>query len=1188
MSILPDQGEISTDDASSIKSASTPISQYSTSDFGGDKILIANRGEICVRICRAAQELSIPTIAIYAYEDRNSNHYRNANEAYLIAQPEELGPREAYLNKERILQIAKKHGATMIHPGYGFLSEDADFARAVEDAGLKFIGPPANVLEGFGNKISARKLATECNVPTIPGIDNPVADSSEIESFVSKYGLPVIIKASHGGGGRGQRVLRGDSSEDFEAILREARLEAKDSFGIDSVFVEKFLPNPKHIEVQILADGHGNVVHLLERDCTIQRKHQKIVEIAPAVSVPFATRKKMHDAAVKLAKHVKYENAATVEFLVQDDDFYFIEVNPRIQVEHTVTEQILDIDLVQAQINIARGASLLDLGIGIDNEALEAQGVAIQCRVTTEMPWMGFMPSCGTITHCDVPSGPGVRIDGYNLFAGAEVTPHYDPLLFKCIVHAKNLKASTSKMLGALGATEIDGIETNISLLRRILQDPRFAEQAFFTRSLDSDVISTKHNDPIEDPAAQKLISFLAESLINGTQIQGQIGKPESLQELDPPGLKKSNDISSSGGWRDVLVSEGPKAFAARVRQHPRVLVSDTTWRDAQQSLLATRVRTTDLIKIAPDTNIAYQKAYSLECWGGATFDVALRFLHEDPWKRLRTLRKLVPNVPFQMLLRSISGLSYSAIPNNFLRYFVSQAVQNGMDIIRVFDGLNDLSNLSVAIEACLEAGAVVEAAILYTGDMLDPKCKYSVSYYLGLIDSLVETGAHMIAIKSMSGVMKPEAARLLVSAIRARHSDVPIHVHTHDAAGTGVATMLACVDAGADVIDGATDSMSGTTSQPAMSALLATLAGRKDAPEVDIANVRAVDNYWAQLRVLYAGFDAKLSGPDPDVYLHEIPGGQLTNLMFQARELGLSSQWKETKEAFIDANLLLGDIIKATPTSKAVADLAQFMVNFKLSRDDVLKRADSLDLPDSVLDYFEGLMGEPFDGFPEPLRTQVLARAGRAKLDGHASARLAPIDIERVWKKLQAKHGDWVTEMDVCSYLMFPDVFAQYSAYLTRFGDISLLPSQHVLAPPNIGEEIECPVSGGRSLRVQLLAVQPPSEGEDASPERTVFFRVNGRYRQVTVRDLSLKNGAKRRQADPSIPSQMGSPFAGVVSEIFKEDNAQVSQGDVVLAISAMKMIINLSAPSGGVLRSSDIAVGDSVEKGDLLFEII
>ncbi|KAI1654776.1 pyruvate carboxylase [Daldinia decipiens] len=1159
-----------------------------------DKILIANRGEIAVRIARAARELSLPSIAIYAHEDRYSDHYRAADEAYLLGEAGELGPRAAYLDIDRILQIAKKHGATLIHPGYGFLAEDSNFARAIEEAGLTFIGPPADVLDGFGNKISARKLATECDVPTIPGLNHAVSELSEIEDFISKHGFPVIIKASHGGGGRGQRILYGDPSEDIANILSEARSEAKDSFGVDAVFVEKFLPSPKHIEVQILADKHGNVAHLLERDCTIQRKHQKIVEFAPAVSVSKETRQKMHDAAVRLSKYVKYENAATVEFLVQGDEFYFIEVNPRIQVEHTVTEQILNVDLVQAQIRIARGASLTDPLLGIDL-APETRSVAIQCRITSEQPSLGFVPSCGTITHAQLPGGPGVRIDGYNLFAGAEVTPHYDPLLFKCIVQANDLQHASAKMLGALNATQIAGVETNIDLLRRILEDPRFVKQQFFTRSLDSDVILTKPSEQNEDPSDQKLISFFAESLINGTQIQGQIGKPESLREIELPILKESNsrkllhnNVRHSDGWRSVLLAEGPKAFAQQVRRHPRVLLSDTTWRDAQQSLLATRIRTVDFAKIAPATNVAYRQAYSLECWGGATFDVALRFLHEDPWKRLATLRKLVPDVPFQMLLRSVSGLAYSAVPHNFLEYFASQAVENGIDIIRVFDGLNDVANLTVAIDACLRAGAVVEAAILYTGDMLDPDCKYSLNYYIGLIDSLVTTGAHIIAIKSMSGVMKPEAARLLVGAIRSRHPFLPIHVHTHDAAGTGVATMLACVEAGADIIDGATDSMSGTTAQPAMSALIASLMGRKDEGELDLDHVRAVDSYWAQLRLLYAGFDAKISGPDPDVYLHEIPGGQLTNLMFQARELGLSNQWKETKAAFMAANLLLGDIIKATPTSKAVADLAQFMVNSNLSQEDVLTRAGSLDFPDSVLDYFEGLMGQPFDGFPEPFRTQVLARAGRKKIEGQASARLPPVDLENVKRKLTTKYGDSITETDVCSYVMFPDVFTEYRTYLARYGDISSLPSQQVLAPPKIGEELECPTPSGRLVRVKVVAVQPLAESEEVSPDRTVFFRVDGKHRQAIVRDLSVQIGSKRRQADPSISSQMGSPFSGIVSTVLKEEGSQVSQGDVILSISAMKMIINVSAPSDGFLRNLDVEAGASVEKGDLLFEIL
>ncbi|KAI0154601.1 pyruvate carboxylase [Xylariaceae sp. FL1272] len=1138
-----------------------------------EKLLVANRGEICLRICRAARELGIPTIALYSHEDRYSDHHREANESYQISQEGEFGPREAYLAHDRILALAQKHGATMIHPGYGFLSEDATFARAVEAAGItcRFvarIGPAVSCLEIFGDKISARRVAKECGVPTIPGLERPITDYSQIEEFISSHDFPILLKASHGGGGRGQRILTAESADKGSFILEEAKMEARESFGVDGVFAEKFLPSPKHIEVQILGDKQGNVIHLLERDCTIQRKHQKIIELAPAISVSASLRQKMQDAAVKLGRHVEYENAATVEFLVQGDEFYFIEVNPRIQVEHTITEEILDFDIVQAQIRIARGTPLVEIASEFFGATPIPRGVAIQCRVSCEIPSMGFIPSCGIITSCQLPRSRGVRIDGYNLFPGAEITPHYDSMWLKVIVRARDFHAAISKMFSALSATSVDGVETNIDLLQRILRDPRFEAQQFLTRSLDGDSVLTQVDYKATDPSHQKLLTFFTESLINGPQVQGQVLL----------------------GWRDLLLREGPQGFAAAIRQHSKILVSDTTWRDGQQSILATRIRTIDIAKIAPDTDIAYRRAYSLECWGGATFDVALRFLHEDPWKRLRTLRRLVPHVPFQMLLRSTSGLAYSAMPQNFLEFFTAQAVRSGMDIIRVFDGLNDLENLSVAIKACLKAGAVVEAAILYTGNMLDSACKYSLSYYLHLIDVLVTTGAHVIAIKSMSGVMKPEAARVLVASIRSRYPAIPIHVHTHDAAGTGVATMLACVEAGADIIDGATDSLSGTTSQPAMSALLAGLSDRSWAPEVTIEDVRTIDSYWAQLRLLYAGFDAKLSGPDPDVYLHEIPGGQLTNLMFQARELGLGSQWKETKAAFIAANHLLGDIIKATPTSKAVGDLAQFMVNSHLSAEDVLTKADSLNFPDSVLDYFEGRMGCPFDGFPEPLRTQVLTRSGRTKLEGRASTQLPPIDIDQEWRTLKERHGSSITETDVCSYIMFPDVFSQYQQYLATFGAIDMTPTQYVLSPLEIGQEVAFATAEATIARIQLLALQPRPNAEDTylSTGRTAFFRLNGEYRQVTVNDRSLKPKSKRRLADPSNPSEIGSPFSGIVSSIFKESESQVVQNEVILAISAMKMIVNVSAPRGGLLQCIEVKTGDTVERGELLFSVL
>ena len=836
------------------------------------KILVANRGEIPIRIFRTAHELSLQTVAVFSYEDRLGAHRQKADEAYVIGKRGQYTPVGAYLAGDEIIKIAKEHGVNMIHPGYGFLSENEAFAQAVEDAGLIWVGPTPETINKLGDKVSARTLAIKCEVPVVPGTPGPVARYEEVKAFTDEYGFPIIIKAAFGGGGRGMRVVREQST--LKDSFERATSEAKSAFGNGTVFVERFLDRPKHIEVQLLGDSTGNVVHLYERDCSVQRRHQKVVELAPAKNLPAEVRDQILADAVKLASSVKYRNAGTAEFLVdQQNRHYFIEINPRIQVEHTITEEITGIDIVAAQIQIAAGATLQQLGLTQDR--ISIRGFAIQCRITTEDPANGFSPDTGKIEVYRSAGGNGVRLDGGNGFAGAIITPFYDSMLVKCTCLATTYEIVRRKMLRALVEFRIRGVKTNIPFLGSLLTHPTFIEGTCWTTFIDDTpelfaLVGSQNR-------AQKLLAYLGDVAVNGSSIKGQIGEPKLKSDIIMPTLLdhsgKPVDVSQpcTKGWKNIIDSEGPAAFAKAIRANKGCLLMDTTWRDAHQSLLATRVRTVDLLNIAKETSYAYSNAYSLECWGGATFDVAMRFLYEDPWDRLRKMRKVVPNIPFQMLLRGANGVAYSSLPDNAIYHFCEQAKKFGVDIFRIFDALNDINQLEVGIKAVQKAGGVVEATVCYSGDMLNPEKKYNLEYYMDFVDKMVKIGTHIIGIKDMAGVLKPRAATLLVGSIRKKYPDIPIHVHTHDSAGTGIATYVACANAGADAVDTATDSLSGMTSQPSVGALLASLQGTGLDPGLDIEQVRAVDSYWSQLRLLYSPFEAGLTGPDPGKYTFTI-----------------------------------------------------------------------------------------------------------------------------------------------------------------------------------------------------------------------------------------------------------------------------------------------------------------------------
>ncbi|KAK3197212.1 hypothetical protein GRF29_1536g1022269 [Pseudopithomyces chartarum] len=1148
------------------------------------KLMVANRGEIPIRIFRTAHELSLHTVAIYSHEDRLSMHRQKADEAYEIGQRGQYTPVGAYLASDEIVKIAVEHEVNMIHPGYGFLSENAEFARKVEKAGLIFVGPSPDTIDALGDKVSARRLAIKCNVPVVPGTPDPVERYEDVKKFTDEHGFPIIIKAAFGGGGRGMRVVREQSTlkDNFE----RATSEAKSAFGNGTVFVERFLDKPKHIEVQLLGDNYGNVVHLYERDCSVQRRHQKVVEIAPAKDLPEKTRDAILNDAVRLAQSVNYRNAGTAEFLVdQQNRYYFIEINPRIQVEHTITEEVTGIDIVAAQIQIAAGASLEQLGLTQDH--ISTRGFAFQCRITTEDPANGFSPDTGKIEVYRSAGGNGVRLDGGNGFAGAIITPHYDSMLVKCSCRGSTYEIVRRKMLRALVEFRIRGVKTNIPFLLKLLTHPTFIDGKCWTTFIDDtpalfDLIGSQNR-------AQKLLAYLGDLAVNGSQVKGQIGEPKFKGQIKVPAIidKNGNQVDTSApateGWRNILIKEGPEAFAKAVRAHKGTLIMDTTWRDAHQSLLATRVRTVDLLGIAKETSHAYSNAWALECWGGATFDVAMRFLYEDPWDRLRKMRKLVPNIPFQMLLRGANGVAYSSLPDNAIYHFCEQAKKNGVDIFRVFDALNDVDQLEVGVKAVIKAGGVAEGTVCISGDLLNPQKKYNLQYYLDVVEKIVGMGAHILGIKDMAGVLKPRAATLLIGAIREKYPDLPIHVHTHDSAGTGVASMVACAQAGADAVDAAIDSMSGMTSQPSIGAILASLEGTDLDTGLDAHQIRSLDAYWAQLRLLYSPFEAGLTGPDPEVYEHEIPGGQLTNLIFQASQQGLGEQWAQTKKAYEHANDLLGDIVKVTPTSKVVGDLAQFMVSNNLSHDDVLAKAEQLDFPSSVLEFFEGLMGQPYGGFPEPLRSQALR--GRRKMDKRPGLYLEPMDLAKIKSDIKAKWGD-ATECDVASYTMYPKVFDDYKKWTSKYGDLSVLPTRYFLARPEIGEEFHVELEKGKVLILKLLAVGPLSEQTGL---REVFYEMNGETRVVSVEDqhAAIEN-VRRPKADPTDTSQVGSPMSGVLVEVRVKDGSDVMKGDPIAVLSAMKMEMVISAPHSGKIDGLSVREGDSVDSGDLVCKLV
>ncbi len=1132
------------------------------------KLLCANRGEIAIRVFRAATELGIDTVAIYSYEDRVHLHRYKADQSFIVGT--RADPVGAYLDIEAVIEIARENDVEAIHPGYGFLSEKADFAEACRDADIRFIGPSAAVLTALGDKVKARKVAIECGVPVIPGTEDPVKSAEEVERFVEQHGLPVIVKAAYGGGGRGMRILR--DSKNIAAMVSEAQAEAEKAFGSGEIFVERYLEKPRHIEIQVIGDHTGEVRHLFERDCSVQRRHQKLIEMAPAVNLDPEVRERLFADAVKIARHVRYTNAGTVEFLVTPDGrYYFIEVNPRIQVEHTVTEQVTGIDLVQAQIRIEEGATLDELDI--DPKTSRPRGYAIQCRVTAEDPTRDFLPDTGRVEVYRTGSGLGIRLDGGSGYSGARISAFYDPLLVKVTGSARTFESTMSKLRRSLAEFRVRGVKTNIPFLRNVLVHPRFHAGEIDTTFVDT--TPELFEFPPRQNRAQKILRYLGDLVVNGPSVPGM--QPASVPDREPLALLPSTPPGSPG-WRERLERDGPEAFARAIREHNPLLITDTTWRDAHQSLLATRVRTRDLVAIAPATAELLAPALSLEMWGGATFDVALRFLRECPWRRLEQLRELVPNIPFQMLLRGANAVGYTSYPDNVIEKFIDESFRRGIDIFRVFDSLNDMNNMRLAAETVLEVGGVLEGTVCYTGDVSDPRrTKYTLAYYRDIVGQLVELGVHTLAIKDMAGLLKPRSVTQLVEAIRSDHPDLPIHVHTHDTAGNGVSSMLAAAKAGADIVDLALPSMSGLTSQPSMGALVAALEGDSREPEIRRDHLQRLDNYWEDVRMAYAPFESGIKSGSTDVYEHEMPGGQYTNLKFQAQALGLTGRWTAIKHAYAAANRLLGDLIKVTPSSKVVGDLAQFMVQNDLDESEMVDRARELSFPESVVDFMRGSLGQPYGGFPEPLRAGVLK--GEKPLSGRAGDALPPYDFDSIAEEL----GVELSETDLLSYALYPKVFRDYLSSREEYHDLSVLPTRYFLLPMKAGEEIAVEIEHGKTLIIKLEALGELNE----RGERAVFFELNGQSRVIQVADRAAAAESVVRERATSEPGSLGAPMPGEVTQVLVKEGERVEAQQPLVALSAMKLETNVQTPIPGTVKRLAVQVGDLVEGGDLLAEI-
>ncbi|PTK83020.1 pyruvate carboxylase, partial [Staphylococcus haemolyticus] len=1139
-------------------------------------LLVANRGEIAIRIFRAATELNIKTVAIYSNEDKNALHRYKADESYLVGK--DLGPAESYLNIERIIDVAKRAGVDAIHPGYGFLSENKQFAKRCDEEGIKFIGPHIEHLDMFGDKVKARTTAINANLPVIPGTDGPIENFEAAKAFAQEAGFPLMIKATSGGGGKGMRIVREEG--ELEDAFHRAKSEAEKSFGNSEVYIERYIDNPKHIEVQIIGDEYGNIVHLYERDCSVQRRHQKVVEVAPSVGLSKELRERICDAALQLMNNIKYVNAGTVEFLVSGDEFFFIEVNPRVQVEHTITEMITGIDIVKTQILVADGANLFDERVSMpQQEEIQTLGYAIQCRITTEDPSNDFMPDSGTIIAYRSSGGFGVRLDAGDGFQGAEISPYYDSLLVKLSTHAVTFKQAEEKMERSLREMRIRGVKTNIPFLINVMRNDQFRSGDYTTKFIE-ETPELFNIAPTLDRGT-KTLEYIGNVTINGFPNVEKRLKPD-YESTAIPQVSHSK-INTLNGTKQLLDSKGPKAVADWVREQNDVLVTDTTFRDAHQSLLATRVRTKDMMNITSKTAEVFKGSFSLEMWGGATFDVAYNFLKENPWERLERLRKAIPNILFQMLLRASNAVGYKNYADNVIEKFVKESANAGVDVFRIFDSLNWVDQMKVANEAVQNAGKISEGAICYTGDILNPERSnvFTLEYYVKLAKELEREGFHILAIKDMAGLLKPKAAYELIGELKSA-INLPIHLHTHDTSGNGLLIYKEAIDAGVDIIDTAVASMSGLTSQPSANSLYYGLNGFNRNLRADIEGLEELSHYWSTVRPYYSDFESDIKSPNTEIYQHEMPGGQYSNLGQQAKSLGLGERFHEVKDMYRRVNFLFGDIVKVTPSSKVVGDMALYMVQNDLDEQSVIKEGHKLDFPESVVSYFKGDIGQPVNGFNKELQDVILK--GQQPLKERPGEYLDPVNFDEIRQELEAKDYGEVTEQDVISYVLYPKVFDQFMQTKQQYGDLSLLDTPTFFFGMRNGETVEIEIDTGKRLIIKLETISEPDE----NGYRTIYYVMNGQARRISIKDENIKTNTNLKpKADKSNPSHIGAQMPGSVTEVKVTVGEEVKVNQPLLITEAMKMETTIQAPFNGTIKQVTVVNGDAIATGDLLIEI-
>ncbi|RCS59959.1 pyruvate carboxylase [Parvibium lacunae] len=1145
-------------------------------------LLVANRSEIAIRVMRAANEMGIRTVAIYANEDRFALHRFKADESYLVGEGKK--PIQAYLDIDDIIRIAKQAKVDAIHPGYGFLSENPEFAEACAANGILFIGPKPEVMRTLGNKVAARNAAIAAGVPVVPATSALPRELEEAKKMAAQVGYPLMLKASWGGGGRGMRVI--ETEADLPSQLEVARREALAAFGNDEVYLEKLVRRARHVEVQILGDTHGQVVHLFERDCSVQRRNQKVVERAPAPYLNETQRQALCAAALKLANAVNYTHAGTVEFLMDADsgEFYFIEVNPRIQVEHTVTEQVTGIDLIKAQIRVSEGAAIgKDAGVPLQTD-IKLNGHALQCRVTTEDPENNFTPDYGRLMTYRSAAGFGIRLDAGTAYAGAVITPYYDSLLVKVTAWAPTSDEAIHRMDRALREFRVRGVSTNLAFLENVINHAQFKSGECITRFIDS-TPELFHFSKRRDRAS-KLLKFMGEVVVNGNPEMKGRKVPEAWKEGHlGPAIKPKIDLSQAipDGTRQRFQALGAQKFAEWVKAQPQVLLTDTTMRDAHQSLFATRMRTYDMREIAPYYAHMLPNLFSMECWGGATFDVAMRFLKEDPWERLAQLRERIPNVLFQMLLRGSNAVGYTNYADNVVKFFVQQSVQAGMDVFRVFDSLNWVENMRVAIDAVNEAGGLCEGTICYTADLFDPqRSKYNLKYYVDMAKQLEKAGAHILAIKDMAGVCKPRAARELVQALKQEIS-LPIHFHTHDTSGISAASVLAAAEAGCDIVDGALDAMSGLTSQPNLGSIAAALAGSERDPQVSVENMQSLSHYWEGVRKFYAPFEADIRSGTADVYQHEMPGGQYTNLREQARAVGLEHRWPEVSKAYAQVNLLFGDIVKVTPSSKVVGDMALFMVANDLTPDDVVNPEKEIAFPESVISLFKGELGFPPDGWPVALSRKILkSEPPKPYRPGDS---LPPVDLAATRAELEKAIGRKASDTDLAAYLMYPKVFKDFADHQKHYGDTSVLPTTVFFYGLQDREEVTLHIDQGKSLIVRL---QGKAE-LDEDGQYKLFYELNGQPRLTRIAKAGMAANANAHpKAVDGNAAHVGAPMPGMVVTVAVKPGQKVAKGDPLVSIEAMKMETMIRAEQDGEIKAVHVKPGKNVAAKDLLVELV